>query len=76
VENAQMEQPRFEETGQNSFFGDFLYSQVVSENHFLRQLRRVIPWERYTKKLIRLYKGGRVFGRPPYNPALLLRMEL
>lgn len=71
-----MEKPRFEETGQDSFFGDFLYSQVIGENHFLRQLRQIIPWEHYTKKLIRLYKGGGVFGRPPYDPALLLRMEL
>jgi len=76
VESAAMEQQRFEKTDQNLFYGDFLYSQVISKNHFLYQLREIIPWERYTKKLIRLYKGGGVYGRPPYDPALLLRMEL
>jgi len=70
-----MEQPQFEESGQNAFYGDFLFSQIVSKDHFLRQLRQVIPWEHYTKKLISLYEDGEVPGSLPYNPALLLRME-
>ena len=28
------------------------------------------------QKLIRLYKGGGVVGRPPFDPALVLKMEL
>ena len=34
-----MEQPRFVETGGGTFFGEYLYDQVVPQNHFLRILR-------------------------------------
>lgn len=71
-----MEKQRFVETGSSSFFGEYLYDQVVREDHFLRQLKRIIKWERFTQKLIRLYKGGGVVGRPPFDPALVLKMEL
>jgi transposase, IS5 family len=71
-----MERERFVETGSSSFFGAYLYDQVVPQDHFLRQLKRIIDWERFTRKLIRLYKGGGVVGRPPFDPALVLKMEL
>jgi len=71
-----MEQPHFVETGSSSFFGEYLYDQVVPQGHFLRQLKQIIKWERFTQKLIRLYKGGGVVGRPPFDPALVLKMEL
>jgi IS5 family transposase len=71
-----MEKPRFVETGSSSFFGEYLYDQVVPADHFLRQLKQIIDWERFTKKLIRLYKGGGEVGRPPFDPALVLKMEL
>ena len=71
-----MEKQHFVETGSSSFFGEYLYDQVVPADHFLRQLKRIIPWERFTQKLIRLYKGGGVVGRPPFDPALVLNVEL
>ncbi len=71
-----MEKQRFVETGENSFYGEYLYSQVVPVNHFLRKLRELIDWERYTRKLIRLYKGEGVVGRPPFDPAQVLKVEL
>ena len=71
-----MEKTRFVETGSSSFFGEYLYDQVVPAHHFLRQLKQIIKWERFTQKLIRLYKGGGVVGRPPFDPALVLKMEL
>lgn len=71
-----MEKERFVETGKSSFYGDYLYDQIVPENHFLRQLKNQIPWERFTRRLIRLYKGGGVYGRPPFDPALLLKVTL
>jgi hypothetical protein len=49
-----MEKQRFVETGSSSFFGDYLYDQVIPQGHFLRQLKQVIPWERFTRKLIKL----------------------
>jgi IS5 family transposase len=71
-----MEKPRFVETGSGSFFGDYLYDQVVPEHHFLRQLKQIIEWERFTRKLLKLYKGGGVVGRPPFDPAMVLKVEL
>ncbi|MBC7222816.1 MAG: IS5 family transposase [Anaerolineae bacterium] len=71
-----MSRRRFQETGQNSFFGHFVYDRVVPRDHFLRQLRELIPWERFTEQLLKYYRGGGQEGRPPYDPALLLRMLL
>jgi len=71
-----MERQRFVETGSGSFFGEYLYDQVVPVNHFLRKLNQIIEWERFTRKLIKLYKGGGVVGRPPFDPALVMKMEL
>jgi transposase len=71
-----MEQQRFVETGRASFFGEYLYDQVVPQDHFLRKLKQSIKWDRFTKKLIKLYKGEGVVGRPPFDPALLLKVEM
>lgn len=71
-----MEKERFVETGRSSFFGDYLYDLIVPEGHFLRKLKQHIPWERFTRRLIKLYKGGGVYGRPPFDPALVLKIEL
>ena len=39
-------------------------------------LGQVVPWQRFTCKLIKYYKGMARAGRPPYDPAVLLRMLL
>jgi len=46
------------------------------EGHFLVQLREIVPWERFSDKLIRYYRGGGRLGRPPYNPVVVLKMLL
>jgi len=71
-----MGKERFVETGENSFFGDYIYDQIVPQAHFLRKLKQIIPWERFTKRLIDLYKGDGMYGYPPFEPALLLKMEM
>src|SRR4030066_2369088 len=71
-----MENPRFVETGSSSFFGEYLYDLVVPQNHFLRQLNQIIDWERFSRRLLKLYKGGGVVGRPPFDPPMVLKMEL
>jgi IS5 family transposase len=71
-----MEEKRFVETGKTSFFGEYLYDQVVPANHFLRKLLEGMDWRHFTEKLIKLYKGEGVVGRPPFDPALVLKMEL
>ena len=71
-----MEKKRYQETGEQSFFGEYLYDRVVPEDHFLRKLKALIDWDRFTQKLIELYKGEGVVGRPPFDPAQLLRIML
>ena len=70
------EKQRFVKTANKSFYGDYLYDQVVPEGHFLRILKSMIDWDLFTQKLIRLYKGEGVVGRPPFDPALVLKVEL
>ena len=60
-----MEQERFVKTGNDSFYGDYLYDQVIPADHFLRKHRQIIEWERFTRKLIKLYKGEGVVGGHP-----------
>jgi IS5 family transposase len=49
---------------------------VVPQDHFFRKLRDLIYWSRFTKKLIKPYKGEGVVGRPPFDPGMLLKIEL
>lgn len=65
---------RFKEDTQDSFFGHFLYNRILPRNHFLVKAKEVIPWERFTHKLLKYYKGGAEYGRCPYEPAKILRM--
>jgi IS5 family transposase len=49
---------------------------VVDEHHFFVKLAGAIDWTAFTRKLMKLYKGGGEYGPPPYDPALILRMLL
>ncbi len=67
---------RFKKQTTDSFFGTFLYQQVIPKNHFLVKAKEIIDWEVFSHKLLKWYrisesKGG---GNLPYDPALLLRM--
>ena len=66
-----MSSERFQSTGKSSFYGDYLYDQIVPQDHFLRKLREVVPWQRFTYKLVKYYKGKARTGRPPIEPSLV-----
>jgi IS5 family transposase len=72
---VKMEQKRLVKTDSQSFYGEYLYDQIIPADHFLRMLRKVIDWNWFTEKLIKLYKGEGVVGRPPFDPALVLKVE-
>jgi len=57
-----------------SFYGDYLYDTIVPQDHFLRLLRELVPWQRYTYRLIKYYRGKGERGRPPIDPAIVLKM--
>ena len=67
---------RYKKTTEDSFFGGFLYDQVLDQNHFLVRARREIDWEELSRGFGIVYKGGGEYGPTPYNPALLLRYLL
>jgi IS5 family transposase len=71
-----MAKVRCKETSVDSFFGNFLYDQKVSRNHFLRKLNEVVDWSRFTKRLLHYYRGKGEVGQAPYNPAIILKMLL
>lgn len=41
----------------------------MSQEHFLQRLLQIIDWQRFTK-------GEGVIGRAPFDPALMLMVEL
>lgn len=71
-----MAKARCKPTNVDSFFGNFLYEQKVSKDHFLRKLDEVIDWDRFTGKLLGYYKGKGEIGQAPYNPTIALKMLL
>lgn len=71
-----MARERFKKQQLGTFFGTFIYDRVVPEGHFLRKLHSIINWDVFTKQLVEYYSGGAMYGRPPYNPAVLLKMLL
>jgi len=71
-----MAKKRYVDTRDQSFFGNYLYDQVVPKDHFLRLLNQLIDWDRFTDRIIALYRGGGEYGRPPFNPTQILKMCL
>src|SRR3989337_132439 len=78
-----MGQERFRKTGEGSFFGELVYQRAVPQEHFLRKLRELLPWEALTQEWVALYKGGAEYGpplpsaaSPTYHPSLVLKMLL
>ena len=67
---------RFQDTGKGTFFGDFIYEQVIPRDHFLVALEELFDWEALTEQLIQLYKGQGLVGRAPYPPVLVFKMLL
>jgi len=71
-----MAKRRFKELGLGTFFGRMVYDRTVPETHFLRQLAEIVPWERFSERLIELYQGRGQTGRPPYDPAVIFKLLL
>jgi transposase, IS5 family len=71
-----MAKVRYKRTDEDSFFGNFIYERVIPKGHFMVKLRELVDWPRYTRKLIKYYKGKCEVGQAPYDPALILKMLL
>jgi transposase len=51
-----------------------LFTRLVPEDHFLRQLQPLIDFERFRPVLLKHYCPD--LGRPPLDPVLLLKLDL
>lgn len=71
-----MARERYKKQQIGSFFGEWIYDRVVPQDHFLRKLEEIVPWGRFTDQLVQFYAGGAMYGRPPYDPAVILKMLL
>lgn len=71
-----MSKVRFRADTTNSFFGNFLYSQILPKDNFLVRMKNEVPWERFTQGMLSAYKGGGEYGPTPYAPDKILRMLL
>lgn len=71
-----MSKVRFRADTTNSFFGNFLYSQVLPQDNFLVRMKNEVPWEKFTQGMLSAYKGGGEYGPTPYVPDKILRMLL
>jgi transposase len=71
-----MGQERFTRLAEDSFLGKMVYDRVILRGHLLMCLDEIIPWQRFTCKLVKYYRGRAKEGRPPYDPVLLLKMLL
>lgn len=71
-----MSKVRFRADTTNSFFGNFLYSQLLPPDHFLVRMKEEIPWGKFTQGMLSAYKGGGEYGPTPYAPDKILRMLL
>jgi len=69
-----MAQARFAQTRKSTFYGEYIYEQVVPQDHFFRKLNELLDWPAYSQKMMRWYKGGGEYGRPPFDPVVLLKM--
>lgn len=67
---------RYKRTDKDSFFGDFIYERIIPRDHFMVKLKELVDWPRYTRQLIKHYKGNGEVGQAPYEPALILKMLL
>jgi hypothetical protein len=66
-----MPEPSLQATVQDSFRGDYLYEQVIPQDHPLRLLREVVPLERYSRHRTRYYRSVRCsqfLTRPALSP--------
>ncbi len=48
---------RFVKTHNDGFLGRFAYEQVVPQDSFLRKLRDLIDWGRFTDRFVILHMG-------------------
>jgi IS5 family transposase len=66
----------FKQTNKNSFFGYFLYDQIVPKDHFLRKLAAAVDFNFVNELCQNAYPNFGKAGNRPYEPAMLFKILL
>lgn len=69
-----MAEVKFKKQMTDPVWGQLLYAKVLDPNHFLVKAADLIDWSAFTDRCLRWYDGAGKYGRPPYNPATLVKM--
>jgi transposase, IS5 family len=71
-----MGEAHFKDTGMDSFFGAYVYEQVVPRDHFLVLLNQLIDWDALVPIFLPAYEGQAEVGNRPYSPSMIFKMLL
>jgi len=64
----------FKQTNKNSFFGYFLYDQIIPKDHFLRRLSAAVDFNFTNELCANAYPNLGKAGNRPYEPAMLFKI--
>jgi len=64
----------FKQSNQNSFFGHFLYEQIIPADHFLRQVDKTIDFTFVNELCLNNYENIGRAGNRPYEPVILFKV--
>lgn len=64
----------FKQSNQNSFFGHYLYDQIVPASHFLRQVSETVDFSFVNELCSDAYGNLGSVGNRPYEPAMLFKI--
>lgn len=64
----------FKQSNQNSFFGHYLYDQIVPANHFLRKVSETVDFSFINELCLDAYGNLGTVGNRPYEPAMLFKI--
>lgn len=64
----------FKQSNQNSFFGHYLYNQIIPANHFLRKVSETVDFSFVNELCLNAYGHLDAPGNRPYEPALLFKI--
>ena len=65
---------KFKKTSEDSFFGSFLYGQIIPKDHFLVKLKELVDLDKFSDICLKWYHWSGDDGAAPYDPALILRI--
>jgi IS5 family transposase len=64
----------FKQSNQNSFFGHYLYDQIIPANHFLRKVSATVDFSFINELCQDAYENLGSVGNRPYEPAMLFKI--